>query len=169
MMEQGHVTGLELDKGALENARRPAHEMGLDQVVEFLPAEKQHIPMLDSIFDGLVSEFIVYPTTTPTEIGQPEMARVLTPGGKMILTDVVVTKSLPQQVRQELATIGQDYLYEGTPDSFRSWMVDAGLFYVEVRDLTPIGQKIWEDRYAADLAATHAAGYSYFLADPPIG
>ena len=169
MMEQGHVTGLELDKDALENARRSAHEMGLGQIVEFLPAEKQHIPMPDSIFDALVSEFIVYPTTTPTEIGQPEMARVLTPGGKMILTDVFVTNSLPQQVRQELATIGLDYLSEGTPNSFRSWMVDAGLINVEVHDLTPTVQIVWEDRYAADLAATHQAGYSYLLDDQQIG
>ena len=102
-MEQGKVTGLELDQEALEIARRSAHEMGLEGMVEFLPAEKEHLPMLDASFDALVSEFIVYPTSTPTEIGQAEMARVLVPGGKMILTDVIVTRPLPQPVRQELA------------------------------------------------------------------
>jgi ubiquinone/menaquinone biosynthesis C-methylase UbiE len=169
MMEQGHLTGLELEQEALEIARRSAHEMGLSQVVDFFPAEKQHIPMPDSSFDALVSEFIVYPTSTPTEIGQLEMARVLKPGGKMVLTDVIVTKTLPGPVRQELATIGLDYLCEGTPDDFRRWMVDAGLINIEVRDLTSIMQKVWEDRFESDLAATHQAGYTYLLDDRRVG
>ncbi|OGO63156.1 MAG: hypothetical protein A2030_09865 [Chloroflexi bacterium RBG_19FT_COMBO_50_10] len=48
-------------------------------------------------------------------------------------------------------------------------MVDAGLINVEVHDLTPTVQIVWEDRYAADLAATHQAGYSYLLDDQQIG
>jgi ubiquinone/menaquinone biosynthesis C-methylase UbiE len=169
MMELGHVTGLELDQEALDIARRSAHEMGLEQMVEFLPAEKRHIPMVDAIFDGLVSEFIVYPTTSPTEIGQPEMARVLKPGGKMILTDVIVTKPLPQQVRQALADIGLDYLCEGTPDDFRSWLVNAGLINVEVHDLTPTVRKVWEDRCESNFTAAHQPGYSYLLDDRHYG
>jgi len=169
MMERGHVIGLELDPKALENARRSAHEMGLDQVVEFLPAEKQRIPMADSSFDALVSEFIVYPTSTLTEIGQPEMARVLKPGGKMVLTDVIVTKPLPGPMRQELATIGLDYLCDGTPNDFRSWMADAGLINIEVDDLTTTVRNAWEDRYTADIAATHQIGYSYLLNDQQVG
>ncbi len=80
-MEQGHVTGLELDQEALDIARRSAHEMGLEQVVEFFPAERDRIPMPDYSYDALVSEFIVYPTSIPTKIGQAEMARLLKPGG----------------------------------------------------------------------------------------
>jgi SAM-dependent methyltransferase len=169
MMEQGHVTGLELDQESIDIARRATHEMGLEGVVEFLPAEKQHIPMPDSYFDVLVSEFTVYPTTTPTEIGQTEMARVLKPGGKMVLTDVIVTRPLPQPARQELATIGLDYLCEGTQDDFRHWMTDAGFINVEVRDQTSIVRKVWEDRYASDFAASHQSGYSYLLDEPRFG
>jgi arsenite methyltransferase len=169
MMEQGHVTGLELDQESLDIARRATHEMGLEGIVEFLPAEKQHIPMPDSCFDVLVSEFTVYPTTSPTDIGQPEMVRVLKPGGKMVLTDVIVTRPVPQPVRQELATIGLDYLCEGTQEDFRHWMIDAGLINVEVRDLTSIVRKVWEDRYASDFAASHQSGYSYLLDEPRFG
>ena len=143
--------------------------MGLEGVVKFLPAEKQHIPMPDASFDVLVSEFVVYPTTTPTEISQLEMARVLKPGGKIILTDVIVTKAIPEQTRQELAGIGLDYLCEGTHGDFRRWMTEAGLINVEVRDLTSIVRKVWEDRYASDFSASHQTGYSYLLDDPRVG
>lgn len=163
MMEQGKVTGLELDREALAVARRAAHEMGLESVVEFQAAEKQHIPLPDSSMDGLVSEFIVYPTSTPTEIGQPEIARVLAPGGKMILTDVLVSRPLPQEVRNELQTIGLDYLCNGTQEDFKSWMTGAGLVNVEVLDLTSTVRKVWEDRREADRAAVHQTGYAYLL------
>src|SRR4030042_5814495 len=65
MMETGKVTGLELDLESLELARRSAHDMGLEGIVEFLPAELDHIPMPDASFDALVSAFIVSPTSTP--------------------------------------------------------------------------------------------------------
>jgi len=144
MMEQGKVTGLELDPESLDLARRTAHEMGLEGVVEFLPAEKVHLPIDDGSYDALVSEFIIYPTSAPTEIGQPEMARVLVPGGRMILTDVIITRPMPQPVRHELAEIGLDYLCEATRDEFRSWMAEAGLTNIEVIDLTPLVRNAWE-------------------------
>ncbi len=82
MMEQGLVVGLELDLEALHIARRSVHEMGLEQMVQFLPAEKDRIPLTDSSYDALVSEFIVYPTSMPIKIGHAEMARLLKPGRK---------------------------------------------------------------------------------------
>lgn len=169
MMERGHVTGMELDQASLDIARRSTYEMGLGQIVDFLPAEKQRILLPDSSFDALVSEFIVYPTSKPTEIGQPEMVRVLKPGGKLILTDVILTEPLPGQARQKLATIGLDYLCKGTLDDFRTWMADAGLIDVEVHDLTSTVRKVWEDRYAADFIPAHQPGYSYLLDDQQIG
>ena len=166
MMEQGKVTGIELDLESLEIARRTAHELGLEGLVDFIAADKQHIPQPDATFDGLVNEFIVYPTSTPADIGQREMARVLKPGGRMILTDVIVSKPLPQDVREALELVGLDYLCDGTLDDFRTWMTDAGLINVATRDLTPGLQAVWEGRQEIDQAASHQAGYSYLLDDP---
>ncbi len=166
MMEQGKVTGVELDPELLAIAQRDTHEMGLEGLVEFIPAEMQRIQLPDASFDGLVSEFVVYPTPKPTQIGQPEMARVLKPGGRMILTDVILTKPLPQAVRDELELIGLDYLCEGNQEDFRHWMADAGLVNVVVNDLTSTLRSVWESRQAADRAVTHQAGYSYLLDDP---
>lgn len=163
MMETGKVSGLELDNESLAIARRAAHEMGLEGMVEFLPAEKDNLPADDSSFDVVVSEFIVYPTSSPTEIGQGEMARVLAPGGKLALTDVIVTKPLPPQVRQELTLIGLDYMCEATQDDFKSWMNDAGLVNVQVNDVTSILREAWELRRETDLSVAHQRGFSYLL------
>ncbi|OGO25718.1 MAG: hypothetical protein A2136_04940 [Chloroflexi bacterium RBG_16_54_11] len=166
MMERGQVTGLELDPEALAIASHSAHEMGLEQLVRFQAAEKVSIPMPEASFEALVSEFIVYPTSMPTEIGQPEMARVLTPGGRMALTDVILTRPLPQAVREALAAIGLDYLCEASQADFRKWMGEAGLVDVEVIDLTPTVRQAWELRRAADLSGLHRPGYAYLLDHP---
>ncbi len=166
MMEQGKITGVEVDEESLQIARRAAHEMGLEAMVQFAATDKQHIPLPDEDFEGLVSEFIVYPTMAPTEIGQAEMARVLKPGGKMLLTDVIITRSLPPEVKEALEVIGLDYLCEGSLQDFRSWMNEAGLVNVAIRDMTPTLRVVWESRREMDLAASHQKGYTYLLDDP---
>jgi ubiquinone/menaquinone biosynthesis C-methylase UbiE len=166
MMEQGNVTGLELDTESLEQARHSLHEMGLEQVGRFLPAEKEDIPLPDLSFDALVREFVVYPTMAPTKIAQSKMARLLKPGGKMLLTDVIMTKPLPPQVRRELAAIGLEHLYEATPKDFQRWMTEAGLINIQLQDITSTLRKVWQDRYESDYSSSHEVGYTYLLDDP---
>jgi arsenite methyltransferase len=168
MMEQGNVTGLELDPESLEQARRSLHEMGLEQVGRFLPAEKEDIPLPDSSYDALVSEFVVYPTMAPTKITQSKMTRLLRPGGKMLLTDVIVTKPLSPEVRRELTAIGLDYLCEATPQDFQRWMAEAGLINIQVQDITSTLRKVWQERYESDYSSSHEVGYSYLLDDPQV-
>jgi hypothetical protein len=114
----------------------------------------------------VVSEFIVYPTISPTQISQPEMARVLVPGGRLILTDVIVTQPLPDQVREELEIIGLDYLCDATQQDFRTWMTAAGLVNIEVTDLTSTMRDVWEYRRSTDQASSHQLGYAYLLDNP---
>ncbi len=164
-MKQGKVTGTELDPYLLDRSREQAKEQGLESIVEFYQAEKTYIPFPDSTFDALVSEFIVFPTPSPTEIGQPEMARVLKSGGIMALTDVIVVKPLPQDVRLELRKIGLDYLCEGTQGDFLCWMEEAGLVETEVVDLTPDVRRVWEKRRQSISKAEQPKGFAYLLDD----
>ncbi len=87
----------------------------------------------------------------------------------MILTDVLVTKPLPVDVREELEIIGLDYLCEGTQEDFRQWMKSSGLVNVVVQDLTPTLQAVWEERRENDPSASHQVGYSYLLGHPQYG
>ncbi|WP_376791692.1 class I SAM-dependent methyltransferase [Thermoflexus sp.] len=168
-MKKGKVIGVELDPQLLERARQQVNEQGLERIVEFHQAEKTRSPFPDSTFDALVSEFVVFPTPAPTEIGQPEMARVLKSGGLMALTDVIVVKPLPQDVRTELRNIGLDYLCEATQDDFLRWMEEAGLVETEVADLTPVVRRVWERRRQSVSKAEEPKGFTYLLDDPNFG
>jgi ubiquinone/menaquinone biosynthesis C-methylase UbiE len=164
----GKVVGLDLSDDLLESAKRQAKAQGLEGVVRFQKAEKHRLPFPDGTFDALVSEFIVYPAPLITEIGQPEMARVLKPGGKMVLTDVIVTKPLTEETKDALKAISLDYLCEAMPDDFRGWMQNAGLVNIEVLDFTPLLRKVWERRREGDALPGHQAGYFTLLEDPAL-
>jgi SAM-dependent methyltransferase len=168
MAGSGKVVGLDLSDDLLERARRQAKAQGLEGVVQFQKAEKYRLPFPDETFDALVSEFIVYPAPQITEIGQPEMARVLKPGGRMVLTDVIVTKPIAKKTEDALKSIGLDYLCEGTQDDFRRWMEDAGLVKIETLDFTPLLRKVWERRREGDPSRGRGLGYFTLLEDPAL-
>jgi len=168
-LKPARVVGLELDETSLQVAQRLAEATGLTATVEFRKAEKTRVPFPNDTFDALVSEFIVFPTPAPTEIGQREMARVLKPGGKMILTDVIVTRLVPAELRAELQAIGLDYLCDATVDDFLGWMKMAGLTEVEVMDLTPVVEKVWRGRRERDAGSERGRGYSLLLEDAEFG
>jgi len=167
-MKAGQLLGVELNEGLLESARTIAEEKQLSGVVEFRGTEKARLSLADETFDRLVSEFIVFPTPTPTEMGQAEMARVLKPGGRMVITDVIAPNPVPPELREELRKIGLDYLCEGTVEDFRGWMEGAGLVDIEVKDLTPLVKTLWEERQKTDEDPEHRRGYALLLEDSPV-
>jgi len=164
-MNGGKIIGLELDPDLLKASQRRAKEQRLESLVEFHAAEKKRIPFPDHTFDALISEFIVYPTPSPTDIGQPEMARVLKPGGAMVLTDVITPMPYPEHVCKALAEIGLTYLCEATKEDFRGWMEEAVLMDVQVADVTSVVRRAWEHRKEHDPERANTAGYLYLLED----
>jgi len=164
----GQIIGAELDASLVEAARLAAAKRGVSGRVEFCPTEKTWLPFHENAFDALVSEFIVFPSPRPTEIGQPEMARVLHPGGRMVITDVIAPRPVPAEMRAELRKIGLDYLCEATKADFRAWMEAAGLCDVVVKDLTAAVKAVWERRAATDTDEDHKKAYGLLLEESPV-
>lgn len=164
-MERGRIVGLELDPELLKASQATAKARGLEHIIDFRAAEKERIPFPNSAFDVLISEFILYPTPAPTDIGQPEMVRVLKPGGMMVLTDVITPQPYPDEVREALAEIGLTYLCEATKEDFRDWMEEAGLTEVQVMDVTPVVRQAWEYRRKQDSGGQDKPGYRHLLED----
>jgi SAM-dependent methyltransferase len=77
------VTGIDPAERLLEVAAERAREAGLD--VAFLPGEASSIPLEDGAADLLVSVFGVIFASDP-EAAAAEMARVITPGGRIVIS-----------------------------------------------------------------------------------
>ncbi len=167
-MRSGHLTGVEVSPELVKKASRIAEEHHFRPELEFKETGRKKLAFDDDTFDGLVSEFIIFPTPAPTEMGQPEMARVLKSGGRMVITDVIVTHPVAEDQRGELLKIGLDYLCEGTAKDFHSWMEDAGLVDVKVEDLTAFVRPLWENRRRIDPEPSHRKGYELLLDESPL-
>jgi len=160
---KGKIVGLELNEEHLRSSLEKTKELKLESVVEFRKAEKNRIPFSDGEFDALISEFIVFPTSTPTNIGMDEIARILKKGGKVLLTDVIAIREIPNHVISKFRSIGLIYFCYATFSDFKDWMVNAGMSNIEIIDLTPVLKRVWEERYYMNTALDHREAYYYLL------
>lgn len=93
---RGRVIGLDMTPAMVERTRRHAAEAGLDNV-EAREGLMEALPLADASVDVVVSNGVLNLSTRKSR-ALAEMLRVLRPGGRLALADLVVTQALPEEV-----------------------------------------------------------------------
>jgi len=137
----GRVIGVDMTPEMLERARATAARAGLTHV-EFRQGRLEALPVADASVDAVTSNCVINLVPDKAAVFR-EVARVLRPGGRAVIADIVLERPLPEAVAKDMlawagcvagAALRRDY--------FR--MVDeAGLRDVSV---------LKEEDYAASLA-----------------
>lgn len=89
---QGRVYSFDSNVTLLERARQRARHLNLEQAIEFRHFEGTKVPVLDNFADLAVSVFDFHRHTAEQFLA--EAARVLMPGGHLIVAEVLEPKSV---------------------------------------------------------------------------
>jgi SAM-dependent methyltransferase len=96
----GKAYGLDMTDEMLDLARANARKAGLDNV-EFVKGEIERIPLPDASVDVIISNCVINLSADKRQVVR-EAYRVLRPGGRFAVSDVVVQGPLPAAVRRNL-------------------------------------------------------------------
>lgn len=94
--ESGRVVGIDMTEAQLAKARRLAAERGFANV-EFVEAHIEELPLEDGSTDVVISNGVVNLAPDKSKVFA-EAARVLRPGGRLALADIVTSTQLPTSV-----------------------------------------------------------------------
>jgi SAM-dependent methyltransferase len=86
----------------LEKARDNARKMGVENV-EFRLGEIEHLPVADEVVDVIISNCVVNLSPDKPQVFR-EAYRVLRPGGRLAVSDIVTRVELPQEVKENLGS-----------------------------------------------------------------
>ncbi len=96
----GKAYGLDMTDEMLALARENQRQAGVENV-EFLKGEIENIPLADNSIDVVISNCVINLSADKDRVLR-EAFRVLKPGGRFAVSDVVVRGKVPESVRQSM-------------------------------------------------------------------
>jgi SAM-dependent methyltransferase len=143
--ETGRVIGVDMTPEMVEKARANATRNGADNV-EFRLGEIEHLPVSDDSVDVIVSNCVVNLSPDKPQTFS-EAFRVLRPGGRLAISDVVLTAELPDAVRSDPASVADCVAGASTVDRLETILTDAGFEAVTIspKDGSNAFIREWDD------------------------
>jgi ubiquinone/menaquinone biosynthesis C-methylase UbiE len=126
----GFAYGLDMTDEMLRLAERNAAEAGVNSV-RFLKGEIEHIPLPDCSVDVVISNCVINLSADKGQVLR-EAFRVLKPGGRFAVSDVVVQGQLPAAIRSSLEQWVGCIAGALEKDTYRRLLADAGFAEVGV-------------------------------------
>jgi arsenite methyltransferase len=126
----GRAYGLDMTDEMLALARENQHKAGVENV-EFLKGEIEQIPLPDASVDVIISNCVINLSADKDRV-LTEAFRVLKPGGRFAVSDVVVRGEVPSQIRRSVELWIGCVAGALGEDEYRAKLGKAGFEAIEV-------------------------------------
>jgi arsenite methyltransferase len=128
----GKAIGLDMTDEMLELARANAREAGVDNV-DFVKGYIEDIPLADASVDVVISNCVINLSADKRKV-LAEAARVLRPGGRFAVSDVIADPDMDEATRADMQQWTGCVAGALTRVDFERALRDAGLVDIEIRE-----------------------------------
>ena len=141
----GQVIGVDMTPEMVETARENA-ETNETANVEFRLGEIEHLPVADESVDVVISNCVVNLSPDKPQVFR-EAARVLAPGGRLAISDVVLTAEPPAELKRDPASIAACVGGASPIPELETMLADAGFVNVAIEPKAESEEFIseWDD------------------------
>jgi SAM-dependent methyltransferase len=129
---KGKVFGIDATHEMIMRARKTASDNGYDNV-EFRLGEIEHMPLDAGIADVVISNCVINLSPDKGQVFR-EAFRVLKPGGKLAVSDIVLLKDLPEQMKSDLGAWSECVSGAVSEKEYMGAMSDAGFEKITVEE-----------------------------------
>lgn len=141
---EGHVFGLDMTPEMVALARRNASEAGICNV-EFLEGDIAHTPLPDASIDVVLSNCVINLCEDKPAVFR-EARRVLASGGRLVVSDIVAFRPIPEGAGDALATITGCRRGITGADEYRKMLLGCGFADVAIQPKTVYTLEVLEEK-----------------------
>jgi ubiquinone/menaquinone biosynthesis C-methylase UbiE len=161
----GHVIGVDMTDAMLEKARENARKVGLEEIVEFRKGNIEALPIADASVDAIISNCVINLSPEKDRV-YAEAFRVLRPGGRIMVSDIVLDRALPQEVLDSIdaylgcvggASLRAEYLETIAKAGFREVRVERESSFIDAISFDD--PQVRQAMERLDLSEEEARGY----------
>jgi arsenite methyltransferase len=128
----GKAHGLDMTDEMLALARENAHRAGVENV-EFHKGYIEEIPLPDASIDVVISNCVINLSGDKSKVLR-EVARVLRPGGRFAVSDVIADEDMDAATRADMQAYTGCIAGALTQREFTRALADAGLADIEIQE-----------------------------------
>ncbi len=128
---EGHVIGVDMTPDMIEKARANARKVEAANV-DFRLGEIEHLPVADESVDAVISNCVINLSVDKPAVYR-EIFRVLRPGGRVSISDVVARDTLPEDLARDLKMVASCFGGAATIAEITVWLNEIGSAEVSVK------------------------------------
>lgn len=128
----GHAFGIDVTDAMLDKARKTAAKLGVENAT-FLHGTLEELPLPTATADWVTSNCVLNHATDKARAWS-EIARILKPGGRFVVSDIFAVGDIPAEYRDDPEYVAECWAGAVTKDEYLGHIAAAGLVGVAVVD-----------------------------------